>query len=638
MLFSSSSYAGVSNPDLFCQPVNDEPVTSFDLSNSSFNGVLSEKNGLETQREAEKEFDYVICGGGTAGCVLASRLSEDPHVKVLLIEAGESDQKELNSLIPARWRSTFGTNIDWQYMTLPQLTLNNREVQQPRGKVLGGCSAINAQAYQRCPPQDYNDWATSGAAGWGWKDLKPYFDKAEGFSPNPEHDVHARTHSSSGPWQTGFSGVKSELSSAFVETGPAIGLSVKPDLNAETNSSGISHGQTFVAPDGVRSSTSAAYLPPFVFQSRPNLNILTGTLCTRVLFADEKNENGNAKVVGVEVGLATPTDEKDEAKRWIARAHSARGGYILSFGAFGSPQVLLCGGVGRVSTLKGAGVETVVELNGVGEGLKDHLYVSVSFVAKKGSSLEWTKEPWKTVPSLLRWFAFGTGPLAVPGGEGLAFMRADDVQEDGSVAAKAGAGAPDLELVLSRVCREGDGVSSRPLDAETNDFFTLVAVCLKPHSTGTVSIKSGDVREKALVDPRYLSDTKDEEVLVKGLKVIRRLVSASPLKDYVLSVASPRLSLDDFDKLGDEELMEYSRSVATTIHHPMGTCKMGPCKEGGVVHPSSLKVYGCANLRVCDASIFPLPLGGHPCAAVVAVAEKFADMLKAEQKDGGWAA
>ncbi|GAA5843807.1 hypothetical protein JCM11251_001807 [Rhodosporidiobolus azoricus] len=672
-----SPYAGVTDPSLFCAPLSsiaesagsdsharrgDRDIARQGLELETLGRVGGrETPGMRRQREEVSEvreekggvgFDYVICGGGTAGCVLASRLSEDPTVKVLLVEAGESDQKELMSRIPAGFGNLFKTHLDWDYLSVPQPHLNNRSLYQPRGKMLGGCSAMNAQVYQRCAPADYDEWSSSAAPGWAWKDLEPYFEKAEGLVPNPEYAIDEAKRNTKGPFVTGYPHTTNEVTKAFVETGPAVGLPKNPDLNVETHLSGITRFQTTATSSGVRSSASAAYLPPSVFQSRKNLEILTGTISTRIIFDEAHDESGNKNIVGIEVALANPKNDTDNAKRWIARARSdpdegRKGTYILSLGAFATPQLLLSSGIGPLPTLEAAGVEQVVDLEGVGEGVKDHFGVTVAFTVGRGESWEWLKSPVKSLPSLLRWLAFGTGPLSSNIAEAAGFFWVEDLKEDWSlkVGTETGDGdgkgkegsvkkkrkGPDGEVVAAPLYYVNHARAIPPSDTETQDFFTLGAIVLKPHSTGSVKIKSGDMREKPVIDPNFLGDQRDEEVILKTLHLIRRLSQTPPLSDHILSVASPRLSLDEWAKLDDGKLMGYARSVGETVYHPMCSAKMAPRNQGGVVSPESLKVYGCSNLRVCDASVFPLPVGGHPQAAVVAVAEKFADMLKAER-------
>ncbi|GAA5843805.1 hypothetical protein JCM11251_001805 [Rhodosporidiobolus azoricus] len=636
MLFSSS-YAGIANPSLFCTAVAPSSGQSASAAAQASSATTAtgegDQGGMTVPAvEEDKVFDYVICGGGTAGCVLASRLSEDPNVKVLLIEAGESDQKELNSRIPAGFGNLFKTHVDWDYTSTPQPGLDGRELYFPRAKMLGGCSSMNAQIYQRCAPADFDGWAANGATGWSYADLKPYFEKAEGFTPNPEYKIDAAKRNTSGPWKTGYPRSTAEISKAFVETGPAIGLPKNPDLNVETNSSGITRFQTIASASGVRSSTSSAYLPPSVFQTRRNLKILTSAICTRILFDEAKDEDGKAKVVGIEVAWANPKNESDKVKRWIAHGKE----YLLTLGAYATPQLLLCSGIGRESTLTAAGIKQrplSIEAQGVGEGLKDHMKVPFSWTVEKGASLEWMKTPAKVLPSLFRWLAFGTGPLTTNIAEAGAFLHHEDIQEDGTVKLYDGptrTAGPDLEIVSCPLYFQRHTLVPPPADTETQDFFTTGPIVLKPYSSGKVTIKSGDMREKAIVDAGYLSEERDLEIIRKGLLLTRRLSQSAPLKQCLLSVARPRLSLVDLAGAGDDELLKHAKDVAETIYHPTSSCKMGPLSDRGVVSPVDLKVHGTNNLRVCDASVFPDALGGHPCATVVAIAEKFSDMLKAE--------
>ncbi|GAA6020500.1 hypothetical protein JCM10207_000024 [Rhodosporidiobolus poonsookiae] len=623
-----------------------ERITSATPSSTTASGDTSRGGGVELQdlageavqeeeeeEEGKKKFDYVVCGGGTAGCVLASRLTEDPAIRVLLVEAGESDQKQLMSRIPAGWGNLFNSDAAWNFDTVPQAALNDRVLYQPRGKMLGGCSAINAQIYQHCSPEDYDLWASLGATGWGWTDLKPYFDKAEKWSPNPEYEIDETKRRTDGIRCTGYPTATAETTRAFVKSGPAVGLPANRDLNDETNTSGITRFQTTADPSGQRASTSAAYLPPAVL-ARPNLAVLTSTTCTRLIFAPSA-PNEPRKVLGVELAPS------EDGPRYLACASRD---VLVCLGAFGSPQLLLCSGIGRASTLNKAGVQVQVEVEGVGEGMKDHVLVPVAFETKAGSSFEFLKNPVKTLPSLLRWLSLGSGPLASNLAEAAAFLRSDAVLPDGTVAlapvrkAEGGMNASgktsaDLEVITAPVYYVNHGLSPPPAP-QALDYMTLAPVVLKPFSSGCITISSGDAFEKPLIDPGYLTDERDEKVLLAGLRVIQRLSRTPPLADLLTRVAAPQMSLDDFAAASEETLLEHTRATAETVYHPMGGCKIGPKDKGGVVSPS-LTVHSTLNVRVCDASIFPDAVSGHPQAAVVADAEKFAAMLKAEQSHEG---
>ncbi|GAA5996970.1 hypothetical protein JCM5350_007684 [Sporobolomyces pararoseus] len=614
-MFTSHKYAGFSKPSLFC-----DEATLPTSDPSSVPGVTASTN------KTRKEYDYVIAGGGTAGCVLASRLTEDPNVKVLMIEAGESDQKQIFSRIPAGWGNLWKTPAEWNFETVPQTHCDNRVLYQPRGKMLGGCSSINAQCYQHCSPSDYDQWEELGAKGWGWKDLKPYFAKAENHTPNPQHQIDESKRGKGGEWQTSYPPTN-EITAAFLEAGVAAGVPANPDLNVETNSVGITRFQTTIDATGQRSSTSAAYLPKKVF-TRSNLSILTGTTVTKLILSDD-----NSKCVGVE--LAQSNDPSSQ------RYHAyAKKDVLLCLGAFGTPQLLLCSGIGRKETLDKAGVKQKVANNEVGENLRDHVLAISCFEAKRGSSLQYLTIPFKTLPALARWMYDGKGALATNLAEGAAFLRSSDVEADGSISPagqghntgvvskeivnSSGETSPDLEVICAPLYYAHHALEAPP--DKNGEYFTLASTVLRPYSRGTVSINSGSTFDKPLIDPNYLSDERDVKVLLAGFYLIRKLIQLSPLKEYLYNPVVPNLPREKFLEASDSELISHIRQQAETIYHPMSTCAIGRVTD------EKLRVKGIQGLRVCDASVFPESVSGHPVAAVVAIAEKFSDMLKAEIK------
>ncbi|GAA5832859.1 hypothetical protein JCM5353_003732 [Sporobolomyces roseus] len=614
-MFTVHKYAGISKPNLFCDratlPTSDP----------------SEQTGVNAAgtKQARREYDYVIAGGGTAGCVLASRLTENPECKVLMIEAGESDQKQIFSRIPAGWGNLWKTPAEWNFETVPQEHCDNRKMYQPRGKMLGGCSSINAQCYQHCSPSDYDQWEKEGAKGWGWKDLKPYFAKAENHSPNPAHKIDESKRGKGGDWQTSYPPTN-EITSAFIDATVAAGVPHNPDLNIETNTVGITRFQATVDSTGQRSSTSAAYLPKKVF-TRSNLSILTGTTVTKLLLSDD-----NSKCVGVE--LAQSQDASSQ--RYYAYAKKD---VISCLGSFGSPQVLLCSGIGRKETLDKAGVEQKVAVDEVGEGLRDHVLAITTFKATKGTSLQYLTSPLKTLPHLARWLYDGKGALATNLAEAGAFLRSSDIEADGTVSPagqglgtgvvdksivnSSGVTSPDLEIIDAPLYYVHHALEPPPVPSD--DYFTLGSTILRPFSRGTVTISSGSTFDKPLIDPRYFSDERDLKVCLAGIHLIRRLVQLAPLSTYLSEgPIVPDMSMKDFLEASDSELIAHIRQHAETIYHPMSTCAIGKVVD------ERLEVKGIKGLRVADASVFPDSVSGHPVAAVVAVAEKFADMLKAE--------
>ncbi|BGP43955.1 hypothetical protein JCM10449v2_008012 [Rhodotorula kratochvilovae] len=613
-------YAGVSEPSLFASLAHAADP-------DAHKGTAAPQDALKA------EFDYIICGGGTAGCVLASRLTEDPSVKVLVVEAGDSDQKQLFSRVPAGWANLFKTPADWAFSTVPQPQLSNRSLFQPRGKMLGGCSAINAQIYQHCSKEDYDAWESAGATGWGWSSLQPYFAKAEHFTPNPAHEIDDSMRGKEGVWKTGYP-TTAPVVDAWVKSGPAVGVPHNPDLNIETNPNGITRFQATVDSKGQRSSTSAAYLPSSVY-TRPNLSILVSTRVSKLLLEPSGGESGaQQRCVGVELQQA------ETGPTYVARA---KRDVILSLGTFGTPQLLLVSGIGSADKLSAAGVQQKIDLEGVGERLKDHVLAGIFFRAKSGSSFEFLKSQIRTLPSLVRWLLFGTGPLTSNLAEAGAFLRSDTIARDGTASRRGegvvdfplnarGGTSADLEIISAPVWYLNHAMTPPP--APSADYFTMASTLLKPFSTGSVGIRSASVWDAPVIDPRYLSDERDEKVLLAGLHLIRRLSQTAPLSSFLTGVDLPAGGTAGFLAASDAELLQHARDTAETIYHPMGTAAIGAREQGGVVDPS-LRVHGTTNLRVCDASVFPDAVSGHPQAAAVAVAEKFADMLKAEQKAAG---
>ncbi|GJN94783.1 hypothetical protein Rhopal_007875-T1 [Rhodotorula paludigena] len=612
-------YAGTSDPAQFCSRAGTD-----DKGRSTKTGQRS-----ATGAEGDKAYDV---------------LSEDPNVKVLLIEAGESDQKQLFSKIPAGWiyrvcvadhlsENRTGTAADWNLKIVPQAELNNRELYQPRGKMLGGCSAMNAQIYHHCAPEDYDQWETLGAEGWNYEALKPYFRKAEGFTPTPilfEGDATLR--GKDGVWKTTVPPT-APLVSAFLSSGVALGLSRTADFNTPTTTTGIGRFTTTIGTDGRRSSTSRAYLPPSVFQTRNNLDILTSARCTRLVLATAGDAD-DAKLECTGVELVSKRDPQPERSKqvFVARVKPASHGgqVIVSLGAFATPQLLLCSGIGSRDKLSQGGVdECKIELEGVGEGLKEHVMVCVGFGAKKGASMEWLKSQVKTIPSLVRWFFFGTGPLATNVAEGGAFLRSNEVARDGSVlSSKPDQGqresavdfalnaSSDKSADLEVICAPVWFVDHALLPVEGTDYCTMASTLLKPFSTGSVSIRSPSMLDEPVIDPKYLADKRDMKVLLAGLHLVRRLALTEPLSSLLTHVESPDLgSLEALGNASDEALEAYVREKAETVYHPQSTAKIGPRDKGGVAD-ANLRVHGTLNsaatrlgfVLICDEPALTLSL------------------------------
>jgi len=509
--------------------------------------------------------DIVIVGAGTAGCVLASRLTEDPEVSVLLIEAGARSRK-LETKIPAAFSRLFRTEVDWGDSTTPQSGLGGREILFPRGRMLGGTAAMNAMMVLRGHPADYDDWAARGCPGWSWADVEPSFARSarDGFPLSEIPDRHA-------------------LAEAFVHAAQAVGIPFTEDLNGEDNA-----GVGFVPVSqrrGRRFSVLDGYLGPA--RRRPNLTVVTEALVTRVLLED-----------GRAIGVAYRPDADDDTEDEVL----ANDEVILCAGAIGTPQLLQLSGVGPRGALEDAGVEIQHELPGVGANLIDHLANGL-LVKTKGVETLATAE---SLRNLANWAIRGRGPLTSNLGEAVAFIRT-----------RPDLAAPDLELLLAPVLFEEEG-----LKQPTEHGLTLAVVLLRPKSMGSVTLRSADPLVPPAIDPRYLSDSEGEDIatLLNGLRLARRILAQEPLAGFVESELLPAA-----DVRSDDDLRAHIRQLSQTLYHPAGTCRMGS-DPLAVVDPE-LRVRGLDGLRVADASIIPVLPSGHTNWPTVMIAERAADLI-----------
>jgi choline dehydrogenase len=465
--------------------------------------------------------DVVVVGAGTAGCVLASRLTEDPGLSVLLLEAGPRSRK-LEVKIPAAFSRLYRTKVDWGDSTVPQPALDGREVVFPRGRMLGGSASMNAMMVLRGHRDDYDAWAASGCSGWGWDDVEPYFARsARGAFPLAElPDRHV-------------------LAEAFVQSAQAVGIPFTHDLNAESN-----EGVGFVPVSqrrGRRFSVADGYLAPA--RRRPNLTVATGARATRIVL-----ENGRA--TGVAYRLEGEREDIAEGRE-----------VILCAGAIGTPHLLQLSGIGPGAALAAVGVEPVLEAPGVGANLVDHLTNGLLVRTKNVETLASADSP----RNLARWALRGRGPLTSNLGEAVAFTHS-----------RPGLAAPDIELILAPVLFENEGLTQ-----PTEHGLTLAVVLLQPRSSGTVLLRSADPFELPAIDPRYLSDHEgeDEATLLRGLRLARRVLSEEPLSTFVDGEILP-----GDDKRSDDELRAHLRALSQTLYHPAGTCRMGS-DAGSVVDP-----------------------------------------------------
>ncbi len=525
-------------------------------------------------------YDYIIVGAGSAGCVLASRLSENPDARVLLLEAGPPDSAE-EIHIPAAINLLFKTTYDWDYQTVPQDRAGGRSVYWPRGRVLGGSSSINAMIYIRGSRYDYDTWRDEyGCEGWGYADVLPYFLRAESNSRGA-----SAYHGGSGPLSVQDLKFKSALTGAFVAAAKACGQPANDDFNAATQD-GVGYYQV-TQKGGRRWSAADAYLHPVA--DRPNLTILTDTLATAVV---------------IEGGRATGVRY---LRRGVEEEAAAQSEVVVCCGAVGSPQLLMLSGVGPADHLHEHNIPVFVDSPGVGGNLSDHPVVTAMWSAPRSRAL-WEKAG---PTSLARWQMTHSGPMTTNIAEAGGFSRTDPSLP-----------APDIQWHALPVPYLNGGLTD-PASRALSLLIALVAV----GSRGRVRLRSADPRHKPAIDPGYLSDGADLDPLVTAVGMAREFASARPLRRVLGAELAPGP-----DVRTDADLREWIRGSLGTIYHPVGTCAMGgdsrlaASKLTSVVDPE-LRVRGVTGLRVADASVMPTVPRGNTNAPVIAVAERAADLI-----------
>jgi len=527
----------------------------------------------------DEAFDYLIVGAGTAGCVLASRLSGNKDVRVGLIEAGPMDRHPFIH-IPATVGAAIGTpKINWRFMTAPQPHLNGRRIPVPRGHVVGGSGSINGMVYFRGHPRDFDDWAAAGNPGWSYRDVLPYFIRSENNEWYPDSPYHGH----SGPMNVIHIKKPNPMTGAFLSAMQSLGYKHNDDFNG-ADPEGYGRRQGTIR-NGRRVSTATAYLRPA--SGRSNLTILTDSRVARVVI-----ENGRA--TGVDVLTEGGT-----------RRLTARREVIVSGGSILSPQVLMLSGIGDGDTLRSHGIEVKHHLPGVGANFHDHLAVALLMEMRNTESYGISL---RTLPrgalNLLQYALFRNGPLASNVFEANAFVRTrDDLQR------------PDIQVVF-QAARRNTNTFPFPL----GHGFAISIVGLYPRSRGRITLASADPRAAPIIDPNLLGDPADVGPLLRGLHLARRIVSAPSFARYRATEVQPTSSVQ-----ADDALVEYIRRAASTVHHPVGSCRMGP--DANSVVDSQLRVHGVQGLRVVDASVFPSVVGGNTNAPVVMIAEKAADMM-----------
>jgi choline dehydrogenase len=520
-------------------------------------------------------YDFVIVGAGSAGCVLAARLSEDSASRVLLLEAGPPDRK-LEIRIPAAFNKLFKTRYDWAYETVPQTHLDGRPRFWPRGKTLGGSSSLNAMMYVRGSREDHDTWAELGNDGWSYVDVLPYFRRSENFERGPKAERGA-----GGPLNVAELRDLNPATEVFLRAAQEVGIPRNDDVNG-SQQDGVNATQV-TQKRGRRWSAADAYLEPA--RRRRNLTVETGAFAHRVRF-------DGTRAVGVDYVVDGQPRRVDAARE-----------VIVSGGAINSPQLLMLSGIGPVDQLSAHGIPVVHELPGVGRHLLDHLAV-VSIVECNEPVTLASAESFR---NLGRFLLSGRGMLTSNVAEACAFVRTRDELP-----------APDLELVFAPVTFLEHG-----LEPPTSHGLTIGAVALQPYSVGTLTLASADPSHPPNLDPAYLSDEGGEDlrVLVDGMRRAREIFAAPAFVRYAGAPMHPSSLPQD-----DAEAAEPVRRDAESLYHPVGTCMMGNGPDAVV--DATLRVHGVEQLRVVDASVMPTIPRGHTHASTVMVAEKASDLIR----------
>jgi len=525
------------------------------------------------------EFDFIVVGAGSAGCAAASRLSEDGKYSVALLEAGGRD---INPWIhiPVGYFKTMGNpKTDWRYQTQPDPGLNGRSIPWPRGRVLGGSSSINGLLYVRGQAEDFDHWRQLGNTGWGWDDVLPLFKKAENWKGDETNEF--RGHD--GPLCVSPTRLSRDVVDKWVDAAVAAGYKRNPDYNG-ADQEGVGYFQ-LTSDKGQRCSSAKAYLKPA--RGRTNLTVFTHTQVEKLNIVDGRAVSINAVQRGKPLKL-------------IARSE-----IILSAGAIGSPQILMLSGIGDPDELKEHGIEVVKELKGVGKNLQDHLQARPIFKTDLSTINIETNNMVKQGMIAMQYAVSRTGPMTMAASLGTAFLKTDERLE-----------TPDIQFHIQPFSADNAVEGAHKFSA-----FTASVLQMRPESAGHLKLVSNDYRDHPEIHPNYLSTELDQQTIVKGIQIARKIAKFAPLSQHITEEYSPghEVAMDDYDGT-----LDWARNTAVTIYHPTGTCKMGS-DEMSVVD-ARLRVHGIKGLRVADCSIMPVITSGNTNAPAIMIGEKLSEM------------
>ncbi len=528
----------------------------------------------------QEKYDYIIVGAGSAGCLLANRLSANPNNSVLLIEAGRKDNNLWLHVPVGYFRTMNNPKFDWMYKLEKDKGLNNRRIDWPRGKVLGGSSALNGLLYIRGDRHDYDNWKRLGNKGWGYDKVLPYFKKFE-CQENGENEYHGVD----GELKVSNLRLKREIAELFIQASQEIGIPYNPDCNGEQQE-GVGYFQQ-TSFKGFRKSSYRSFLNRKI-RGRKNLTIVTNTQISKLIFEDKR-------VIGVNCIQSYNQPDK---------TIYANNEVILSAGSISSPQILQLSGIGDAKQLEKLEIDVVHNNPAVGKNLQDHLQVRMVFKTNTRTLNDELNTWWKKALIGLQYFLFRTGPLTLSASQVYVFTN---TSLDGS--------RPNIQFHMQPLSADKPGDGVHPFSA-----FTMSICNLRPESRGEVTINSADPTQLPKIIPNYLSTESDRKIAIDSIKVARKIAEADSLKKHILDEYVPGQSF-----ISDEELLEAAKNNSQSIYHPVGTCKMGD-DENSVVD-EQLKVHGISGLRVVDASIMPELVSGNTNAPTMMIAEKAAEMI-----------